>query len=106
MHFVIKGGWSLLPDYDIFLSEVEAQIPKGHFIGKFDVAILQLGGNNMDGNRCPLLYASKMEDFASLLRSDYEIQYIYVCEIFTRPRYHVTFELNILPIVSQATNGL
>ena len=40
----------------------------------------------MDGNRCPLLFASKMEDFTNLLRRDYEIQYIYVCEIFTRPQ--------------------
>ena len=63
----------------VFLVEVEARIPKGHFKGKFDVAILQLGGNDMDGNRCPLLFASKMGDFTNLLRSGYEIQYIYVC---------------------------
>ena len=47
------------------------RIPKSRFRDRFNVAVLQIGGNDMDGNHCPLLFASKLEDFAKLLQSDY-----------------------------------
>ena len=86
VHFVHRGGWSILPNYGNFLNEAEGKIPKSTFRGRFKVAILQLGGNDMDGNVCPLLFASKLDDFVKWLESEYGIFYTYICKIFTRPQ--------------------
>lgn len=61
-------------------------MPRARFRGRFDVAVLQIGGNDIDSNSCPLLLASKLEDFAKFLQSNYRISHIYISEIFTRPQ--------------------
>lgn len=61
-------------------------MPRARFRGRFGVAVLQIGGNDIDSNSCPLLLASKLEDFAKFLQSNYRISHIYISEIFTRPQ--------------------
>ena len=86
VHYVHNGGWSLLPDYNKFLREIEVRIPKATYSGRFKVAVLQIGGNDVDGKVCPLSLASKLDDFVRWLESMYGINNTYICEIFTRPK--------------------
>ena len=41
---------------------------------------------HIENKCCPLLLASKLEDFANWLGQTYGILHVYICEIFTRPR--------------------
>ena len=77
-HFLHEG--TILPDYDRFLYS-ENKIPAI----RFHVAVIQIGGNDIDNGCCPLLLTSKLQDFADWLKEYHRIQHVYICEMFTRP---------------------
>ena len=79
VHFLHEG--TILPDYDNFLYSVNNKIPAI----RFHVAVIQIGGNDIDNGCCPLLLASKLQDFANWLKDYHKIQHVYICEIFKRP---------------------
>ena len=59
VHFLHEG--TILPGYDKFLYSVNNKIPAI----RFHVAVIQIGGNDIDNGCCPLLLASKLQDFAN-----------------------------------------
>ena len=72
---------TVLPDFTKFVSSINSKMPAV----TFHAAVIQIGGNDIDNGCCPLLLASKLQDFADWLRTNHGIQHVYICEIFTRP---------------------
>ena len=62
VHFLHEG--TILPDYDNFLYSVNNKI----LAIRFHDAVIQIGGNDIDNGCCPLLLASKLQDFANWLK--------------------------------------
>ena len=55
----------------------------------YDIAILQLGSNDINTDTTPVELGSRIVDFAKYLITSQGIKIVYICQIFTRqrPRY-------------------
>ena len=83
--FVHDGGWKISANYKTFLKEVRSKLASKP--SSFDVAIIQIGGNDLCLEHCePLELASKIDDFGQWLQKECLVKVVYVCELFTRPR--------------------
>lgn len=53
---------------------------------KYDIVVFQLGSNDISHDTSPIVLAGLISDFATYLLDNHNVQIVYICQIFTRPR--------------------
>ena len=76
------GGLTVSRRRDQFLRKVTSLFREQ----KYDIVVCQLGSNDISHDTSPEVLAGLISDFAEYLVNVYNVQTVYICQIFTRPR--------------------